>query len=583
MSSRSAGMVKWSIVVVSIACFASFFFNKIDLSTLSVNDLGRHITNGRMILRDPAVWFTNYYSYTEPAFTFVNHHWLSGVVFYLVWNTWGFAGLGILKIVLGIGIFAVLFAASLRKAPVWVVAAASLPVMLILKERTELRPELFSYILFAVFLYLLIYFDQHPTSKRIYWLIPLQLLWVNLHSFFFWGILLTAGLLIEKCFQMRDKLHRSVIRTLSMLLAALIGVCFVNPNGWRGALYPLSIFKNYAFAVYENRALWMVDRPWTDLSIAAFLFMIPVVSASFFFSLKQKPLFFLWISISTVLSGVFLVRSLPLFGLIALPVLSSNLNPWYRRIKRFIEVRLPRRQTAVRYGFALLFIAGMIAATAVVAQIEAARGPVGDRGVGLAADANRSAEFFRDQGLRGPVFNDYDIGSYLIYHLYPNERVFVDNRPEAYPAGFFTGVYVPMIREEAVWQKKSAEYGFSVIFFSQRDTLPGLGEFLMRRMHDPSWALVYADAYAVILVKNEPKYARVIEKYRITGDTVGAVIAPLVGSGKLADRMGAANLCILLGRTDIAVSLYTDIAAGWPHYERGRIILKQLQDIEKRR
>ena len=48
--------------------------------------------------------------------------------------------------------------------------------------------------------------------------------------------------------------------------------------------------------------------------------------------------------------------------------------------------------------------------------------------------------FLRTEQLRGPIFNNFDVGGYLIYSLYPRERVYVDNRPEAYPATFFAEI-----------------------------------------------------------------------------------------------------------------------------------------------
>ena len=56
---------------------------------------------------------------------------------------------------------------------------------------------------------------------------------------------------------------------------------------------------------------------------------------------------------------------------------------------------------------------------------------------GLARGVQGSAKFFQNEGLKGPVFNNFDVGSYLIFYLFPEERPFVDNRPEAYPVEFF--------------------------------------------------------------------------------------------------------------------------------------------------
>jgi len=93
-------------------------------------------------------------------------------------------------------------------------------------------------------------------------------------------------------------------------------------------------------------------------------------------------------------------------------------------------------------------------------------------GFGLKKDVNLSAEFFKKEKIQAPIFNNYDIGGYLIYHLFPEEKVFVDNRPEAYPASFFEKIYVSMQNDEKIWRKKDEIYNFNVIFFFYRDYTP---------------------------------------------------------------------------------------------------------------
>ena len=112
------------------------------------------------------------------------------------------------------------------------------------------------------------------------------------------------------------------------------------------------------------------------------------------------------------------------------------------------------------------------------------------------------AVFFKSHKLKGPVFNNYDIGGYLIYHLYPETPPFVDNRPEAYPPGFFQDVYVPMQEVEARWKQEQDHYQFNSIFFYWHDMTPAAQTFLLARVHDPEWVPVYVDAAAIIFLRN---------------------------------------------------------------------------------
>ncbi|MBU2068241.1 hypothetical protein KKE13_01515, partial [Patescibacteria group bacterium] len=79
------------ILILLMAWYGLFFMYKIDLTVV---DLGRHIINGQMILAGQfGILDTNFYSYTEPDFSVINHHWGGGVIFYLIWKVFGFAGL----------------------------------------------------------------------------------------------------------------------------------------------------------------------------------------------------------------------------------------------------------------------------------------------------------------------------------------------------------------------------------------------------------------------------------------------------------------------------------------------------------
>ena len=242
-------LLKTLIFILILAFYGSLLFYKIDFLAMSVNDLGRHIKNGQMLLETRDVLTTNFYSYTEPDFPFINHHWLSGAVFYFLHETIGFGGMVIFKAAVFLLAFSLIFLASVKKADFWLTTLFSLPAILILKERSELRPEIFSYLFIAIFIYFLIDLEKHPERKRIFWLVPLQLLWVNLHTFFFIGILLTAGFLFEKIIlSVKNLKENKLVKKLTLLLLFLAAAIFVNPNGVKGALYPINIFNN----LYRN-------------------------------------------------------------------------------------------------------------------------------------------------------------------------------------------------------------------------------------------------------------------------------------------------------------------------------------------
>src|SRR3989338_3902473 len=80
--------------------FSLFVFQQINLTTA---DLGRHIVNGQLFINAEnlnisreALLNTNFFSFTNPDFPFINHHWGSGILFYFIFSIFGFAGLSLL-------------------------------------------------------------------------------------------------------------------------------------------------------------------------------------------------------------------------------------------------------------------------------------------------------------------------------------------------------------------------------------------------------------------------------------------------------------------------------------------------------
>src|SRR5262249_21761463 len=120
------------------------------------DDMPRHVTNGKLIMSgDFRILYENMYSYTDEGHPFMNHHWFSGAVFYVLFSFFGWPGLVVIKIITYLAVFCLIFFAAYRKADFWAVAAFSLPAILILMERTSLRPEMWSYLFIAIVIYVL--------------------------------------------------------------------------------------------------------------------------------------------------------------------------------------------------------------------------------------------------------------------------------------------------------------------------------------------------------------------------------------------------------------------------------------------
>jgi len=163
----------------------------------------------------------------------------------------------------------------------------------------------------------------------------------------------------------------------------------------------------------------------------------------------------------------------------------------------------------------------------------------------IPAGAARGVEFVKQNNIKGPVFNNFDVGSFLIWKLYPVPSsstsygtsplcpsalagpvsrgtdgfgacgVFVDGRPEAYSTEFFEKIYKPMQEDPKMWKYYSEKYAINYVFFAHTDITPWARTFLNQIIQNPDWPLVYKDSSVAIFLKKTPENSALIRKFEI--------------------------------------------------------------------
>lgn len=532
------------ISLVSLVFFLLFasYFRPI---TAMTQDLGRHLITGKNILSTLSVPKTNLYSYTYPDFPFINHHWFSEVVFFIIQNALGSSALLFFMTLLVLLSFGLVFFTAYKHATLISCIVASTLYLGILFERTDLRPEIFSFLFTAMFISVF-YTYKYRYTNLIFLLIPLELLWVNTHIYFPLGILLIVFLLLDLLITHRKSLFDKKIKTLTVVLLLSSIVIFLNPNAIQGAFYPLRVFQNYGYTIEENQSVFFLERlgfhkpPFLPLKLATILLFLSLVLTY----KKTKPIDWL-LAVTFTFFAFSAVRHLPLFVLttfipfaISLSHLTTKLttNPLLSKIKK------PAK---------LLLI--LILSSTLLFQIHKT---ISQKGFGPkeVPGAKNAADFFLKNNLKGPIFNNFDIGSYLIYRLYPQEKVFIDGRPEAYPKEFIQETYIPMQKDQALFDKQAEKYRFNTVIFAHTDQTPWAREFLKIILNHPSWKLVYLDSTMLILLKDTPENNSVTEKFAMTKDKV--TISSLPPATPAANHLLLAYLFNSAGWIEQEVDMY---------------------------
>jgi len=519
-----AGLLAFGLLA---ALYALSSAEKIDLFYGGV-DLGRHLKNGELLLSPVApggtvskLLHTNFYSYATPEFEFINHHWLSGVVFFLARMFGGFAGLNAFYILLG-GLTFLLFWRMAEESAGWEFASAlALLLMPILRARASVRPECFTLLFCGIFLWLLWNYNAGSLSWRALLALPaLQVLWVNLHIGFVFGPVFIVAFLFgdllarppkgqvfstgniwasdfykEKAFRFKQWLK---------ILALTVAATLVNPSGIYGAAYPLAIWSNYGLEMRENHSILFLENHGYSGEYLLIKLTLLVLYLSFIPVALRARRFPMALFLMAVLIGAmaFLaVRNQPLLAMFSLACIGVNAG--LSGVRGFCA-----RRKAIAVA---LFLAALVAGSYYNGRkLAQAKEKIG---LGLRPGATAAADFLRANNLAGPALNDLNSGGYLTYYFFPRYRIYVDSRPEAFPAIFLREKYMEPLTNEDRWAALLDEYQFNMIFFSSASTWENA--FASRRARDPNWAPVFAQDSVVILVRRTLANQSFIERHEI--------------------------------------------------------------------
>lgn len=517
------------LVKLLLLFFAFSFLFRTDLSF--DQDLGRHIKLGEIITKTLQIPKTNLFSYTNPDFPFINTHWLFEVITYWFSQAVGLQTLLILKVLIII-------------ISVWLILkivpgethSLLLPISFIflhvLRERLELRPEIFSFLFTSCTYFILEKFIQSSSGPacrqagrgtfviKLIFLLPLiQLIWVNTHIYFFIGLLLQVIFIIFLAYQalrlhLWGSFHPPLARlretgvnlkllTVIFILSVLFSL--INPNGLTGFLYPLNVTKNYGYTIVENQSLFLLenikfnDRNFFFVKISWGIIIVSLVVSLIRRSINLKNLL---LSVSGLFLSLMNVRSFPYLVLISLPATIQSFG-WIR------TNNLTRLVTVIFAGILIIESFNYLNGS-----YYKSRDDQYQVGLKLVESAKKAMDYVNENDLPGPIFNNFDIGSYIIYRSYPKLKVFVDGRPEAFPKDFFSNVYIPVQSDYEKFKQLNKEINFNTIIFSHTDQTPWGASFLKSILKDQDWKLVFIDNFIVVLVPQnliEEKRLKVVD------------------------------------------------------------------------
>jgi hypothetical protein len=445
------------------------------LAPLTESDVFFRLRAGQEILARHALPGRNLFSFTAPDHPDVDTAWLFEVGAALLFRAGGFPALVVGKAAVLVATFAGAFALCRRRGAGPVAAAVALAAAAIVaRERFVERPHLFSLAGEVALLWLVealdVAADDRVRRRLVAAGLAVVVLWANLHAGVFLApvILALAG---------RPRLAAAAALAT---LATPVGVGLVTYLRLHlaiPALHPVDEFR---------AATWVSDAP-------LFVYLAAVVVAG---ALARPRVARALLPAAAL--GVLALRSVRFgadFALVAAPVLAVGLE------RLVAKLRGPLPAVAVAAALAGWTLAPRVA--------DARRGrPALDLGLDTSIVPLDAIRFATDHGLRGRMYNDFEIGSYLAFER-PHRPVFVDPRLPAYPLDLHALLGRADL-SRAEWDAAMERYGVDAALLAYAG--------LNRRVAwwDPArWALVYRERDARVFVRRGPRHDALVAEREI--------------------------------------------------------------------
>ena len=440
-----------------------------------------HIAVGRITLHSGLI-YEDHFSFTRAGEPWVANQWLAECIMAVADWLGGFDGVFVLTVtVLTVTYLALSYRWIVRGFDPLLTLAFAVLIIAASAYTMNARPHIVSIGLMGfVFALLRDAEDGHSRLTRLLWLIPVFVLWSNLHGAVLGGlgtiVLVAAAWTMQWLLGMKSPISTGRDAGLLWLCVASCGLALlVTPYGIGSLQAWLSIMSmSLPDLIIEHAPLHPGSVPGMLVILLGIVYLIVFAATPHTWS---RPTF--WLPMVWFVLTWLRIRHAPLFAIIAgiamaelLP--QSRLAPWLVRhkwLQAVSKTSLSQSESVWRFGAVAVRMAAVLliltAPLLGMAMWLEHVGPLPLIGAGWARPTPRvwpdaligPLTAFADEHPDGtPVFNEPILGGFLIYN-FPRLRTFIDGRCELYGEAFLKN-FVAAWREPSNVGRWQQEFGF---------------------------------------------------------------------------------------------------------------------------
>jgi len=471
-----------------IASFVYVYALSRGKSLLQDGDTMWHIAAGQWILGHGAIPAQDPFSHTMRGAPWIAHEWLSEIALALAHDGGGWTAVVALASLAFAATVGLLARALLRwLEPIHVVLVSALAVLMTASHLLA-RPHVLAMPLLLLWVIGLVRAREEERSPSL-WLLPVMTLWANLHGGFTLGLALALALAAEAVLAAWPRQRAgTVLRSWGLFSLLAVTCALLTPHGAQAFVFTWQVMVEDSFAL-TRIGEWRSPDFHRFQPLEAWL--LALMALAMHKGLRLPPMRLLLL-LGLVHLSLKHIRNVELLGLLAPLLLAPAFAAQWQRLRgpapQFDGADRLMRSLARPAEPAAMLLAALLLG-AVTLAIGHGTPPAPPEKVAPAA-AVRAAQA---AGAKGPVFNDYSWGGYLIYAGVPP---FIDGRADMYRDAFMKEYVNAMdLRDSHGLAKLLDRHRVEWTLLAPDRAATALLD------HLPGWRRLHADEHAVVHVR----------------------------------------------------------------------------------
>jgi len=498
--------------IIFLALTGILAFTPASAALLRDADTGWHIRNGEFILATRSVPHTDLFSYTRAGQPWYAWEWLYDAAIAGIHHFSGLNGLVLFTAAIIALTFALLFRIVLRRSGNLAVAVG-LALLAACTARIHMlaRPHVLSWLFTLLWVDLLYRYEEGKRSA-LFWLPPLMLLWVNVHGGFILGLVLLGLFGCARIWKFATDPSSGAGRQIVELAIAWV-VCLattlLTPYGYKLHIHVYEYLSNgYLMNVIDE----FLSPNFHATGFGYFEFLILLSFFAVAAAYRRVTTTDLLVLLFSVHAGLYAARNIPLSAILmsisTAPLWAGILSPdssrrstsrWLTALLEAIHDISGNTGQMEKWfrGHALALLA-LGASTAIVlngghlgsAQVVSARFSENSFPV-------RATEFIRSQHIHNHLFSIDGWSGYLIYRLYPETKLYVDDRHDFYGEDYIRE-FVRARQANWMWRQILDKYQIQWVLVPPDIPLAGV----LKESSD--WRVEFDDGMAIVFSRRGP-------------------------------------------------------------------------------